>query len=115
MMIDDDTLKQLLRINDGLFQLCKLLNEKRYGNFFAAHPSSGRPYPHSDRSGQEQTPIAAMTMQPYKGYFIEGTALLVHPFSPDWYIGGSVWSPASSVDLQRGPACGAENPVTKEQ
>ena len=29
MMIDDDTLKQLLRINDGLFQLCKLLNEKR--------------------------------------------------------------------------------------
>ena len=29
MMIDDDTLKQLLRINDELFQLCKLLNEKR--------------------------------------------------------------------------------------
>ena len=29
MMIDDDTLKQLLRINDALFQLCKLLNEKR--------------------------------------------------------------------------------------
>jgi hypothetical protein len=29
MMIDDDTLKQLLRINDGLFQLCKWLNEKR--------------------------------------------------------------------------------------
>ena len=29
MMIDDDTLKQLLRINDGLFQLCKSLNEKR--------------------------------------------------------------------------------------
>jgi len=29
MMIDDDTLKQLLRINDTLFQLCKLLNEKR--------------------------------------------------------------------------------------
>ena len=28
MMIDDDTLKQLLRINDGLFQLCKSLNEK---------------------------------------------------------------------------------------
>jgi len=29
MMIDDDTLKQLLRINDELFQLCKRLNEKR--------------------------------------------------------------------------------------
>jgi hypothetical protein len=29
MMIDDDTLKQLLRINDDLLQLCKFLNEKR--------------------------------------------------------------------------------------
>ena len=29
MMIDNDTLKQLLRINDALLQLCKLLNEKR--------------------------------------------------------------------------------------
>jgi hypothetical protein len=29
MMIDDDTLKQLLRINDELLQLCELLNEKR--------------------------------------------------------------------------------------
>ena len=29
MMIDDDTLKQLLRINDGLLQLCKWLNKKR--------------------------------------------------------------------------------------
>ena len=28
MMIDDDTLKQLLRINDALFQLCKWLNDK---------------------------------------------------------------------------------------
>ncbi len=31
-----------------------------------------------------------MTMQSYKGYFIEGSALLVHPFSPDRYVGGSV-------------------------
>jgi hypothetical protein len=31
-----------------------------------------------------------MTMQPYKKYFINGSALLVHPFSPDWYVGGSV-------------------------
>ena len=29
MMIDDDTLKQLLRIDDELLQLCKWLNEKR--------------------------------------------------------------------------------------
>jgi hypothetical protein len=29
MMIGDDTLKQLLRINDELMQLCKWLNEKR--------------------------------------------------------------------------------------
>jgi len=28
MMIDDDTLKQLLRIDDGLMRLCKWLNEK---------------------------------------------------------------------------------------
>jgi hypothetical protein len=27
MMIDDDTLKQLLRINDELFQLCKSLTD----------------------------------------------------------------------------------------
>jgi hypothetical protein len=32
-------------------------------------------------------------MQPYKGYFIQGSALLVHPFSPDWYVGGSVLVP----------------------
>jgi hypothetical protein len=29
MVIDEDTLKQLLRINDGLFQLCKQLTDKR--------------------------------------------------------------------------------------
>jgi hypothetical protein len=29
MMIDDDTLKQLLRINDELMRLCKWLNERR--------------------------------------------------------------------------------------
>jgi hypothetical protein len=29
MKIDDDTLKQLLRINDELLQLCKWLNEKQ--------------------------------------------------------------------------------------
>jgi hypothetical protein len=29
MIIDDDTLKQLLRIDDELMQLCKWLNERR--------------------------------------------------------------------------------------
>jgi hypothetical protein len=29
MMIDDDTPKQPLRLNDELLQLCKWLNEKR--------------------------------------------------------------------------------------
>jgi hypothetical protein len=32
-------------------------------------------------------------MQPYNGYFIDGTALLIHPFSPDWHVGGSVLKP----------------------
>jgi hypothetical protein len=32
-------------------------------------------------------------MQPHKGYFIEDSALLVHPFSPDWYVGDSVLVP----------------------
>jgi hypothetical protein len=29
-------------------------------------------------------------MQPYKGYFIDGSAMPVHPFSPDYFVGGSV-------------------------
>jgi len=29
MMIDDDTLKQLLHINDELMRLCKWLSERR--------------------------------------------------------------------------------------
>jgi hypothetical protein len=29
-------------------------------------------------------------MYPYKGYFIKGKALLIHPFIPDWHVGGSV-------------------------
>jgi hypothetical protein len=40
-----------------------------------------------------------MTMQPYKEYLIEGSALMVHPFSPDWYVAGSVLlqGPSSSI------------------
>ena len=29
-------------------------------------------------------------MQTYKGCFIEGKAMLVHPFSREWYVGGDV-------------------------
>jgi len=38
-------------------------------------------------------------MQPYKGYFTKGTALLVHPFSPDWYVSGSVLVPGRSSSI----------------
>jgi hypothetical protein len=51
----------------------------RHGDFIPPYTPGGRPDPHSDRR-QEQI---ALMMQPYKGYFIEGDALLVHPFSPD--------------------------------
>jgi hypothetical protein len=62
MMIDDDTLKQLLRINDELLQLMQVSERKtRHGNFITPYTSCGRPYAHSDRSRQEQI---AMMMQP---------------------------------------------------
>src|SRR5262245_59034690 len=96
MMIDDDTLKQLLRINDELMQLCKWLNEKR------DMATSSRLIPLVDHlthvlieSWQKQTTV----MQPYKGYFITGSALPVHPFSPDWYVGGSVLVPGRSSSI----------------
>jgi hypothetical protein len=38
-------------------------------------------------------------MEPYKGYFIKGSALMVHPFSPDWYVGGSVLVPGLSDSI----------------
>ena len=54
MMSDDDTLKQLLRINDELLQLCKFLNEKRdMETSFRLIPLVDRFHPHSDRSWQE--------------------------------------------------------------
>jgi hypothetical protein len=43
-------------------------------------------------------------MQPYKGDFIEGDALIEHPFSPDWYVGASVLVPgrgSSIVEITR--------------
>jgi hypothetical protein len=43
-------------------------------------------------------------MQPYKGYFIAGSALMIHPFSPDCYVDGSVLVPdrgSSIVEVTR--------------
>jgi hypothetical protein len=43
-------------------------------------------------------------MQPYKGYFITDDALIVHPFSSDWYVGGNVLVPgrgSSIVEVTR--------------
>jgi hypothetical protein len=61
----------------------------RHGNFISPYTPRRRPDAHSDRSGQEQITL----MQPYKGYLIAGSALLVHPFSPDWCLGGNVLVP----------------------
>jgi hypothetical protein len=38
-------------------------------------------------------------LEPYKGYFISTTAMPVHQFSPDWYVGGSVYvsGPGTSI------------------
>ena len=55
MKIDDNTLKQLLRINDELLQLCKFLERKtRNGNFIPPYTTRRRSDSHSDRSWQEQ-------------------------------------------------------------
>jgi hypothetical protein len=90
MMIDDDTLKQLLRINDELLQLCKFLNEKRDMD------TASRLIPLVDElthilieAGKNKLHWRAM-MESYKGYFVDGSAMPVHPFSPDYYVGGSI-------------------------
>src|SRR5215475_9806206 len=67
----------------------------RHRNFISPHTPRRRPYSHFDRSGQQQIAV----MQPYKGYFITGSALLVHPFSPDWYVGGSVYVSGCSSSI----------------
>ena len=55
MVIDDDTLKKLLRINDALFQLCKFLTEKRdIETSFRLMPLMDQTHPHSDRSRQNK-------------------------------------------------------------
>jgi hypothetical protein len=77
----------------------------RHGNFISSYIHRGRPHPHSDRSGQEQITL----IQPYKGYFIEGSALLVHPFTLDCYEGGSVLVPgrSGSGGMVRAGGCAA--------
>jgi len=45
-----------------------------------------------------------MTLHPYKGYFVSGKALIVHPFSPDWYVGGSVDTPGRLGSIVGGDA-----------
>ena len=51
------------------------------------YTSSGRPDPHSDRSGQEQTTL----MKPYKGYFITSSAMPVHPFNRTGTLAAAFW------------------------
>jgi hypothetical protein len=43
--------------------------------------------------------VSPAMMQPYKGYFIEGSALPVHPFSLDWYVGASILVPGRSSSI----------------
>jgi hypothetical protein len=58
MKIDDDTVKQLLRINDELMAAMQVSERKtRRGNFISPYTVGGRPHAHSDRSGQEQTAL----------------------------------------------------------
>jgi hypothetical protein len=38
-------------------------------------------------------------LEQYKGYFIDGSALMIHPFRRDWYAGDSVYvsGPGTSI------------------
>jgi hypothetical protein len=56
-----------------------------HGNFIPPYTPRKRPHPYFDRSWQEQI---TLMMQLYRGYVIDGSALMVHPFSPDWYVMG---------------------------
>ena len=35
-------------------------------------------------------------MKPYKEYFVDGSAMMIHPFNPLWYPGGTVLKPGRS-------------------
>src|SRR5262245_17049651 len=74
--------------------------QARDRNVIAPYTASRPTHPHSDKSRHEQITV----MEPYKGYFIDGDAMPVHPFSPDWYVGGSVLVPdrgSSIVEVTR--------------
>ena len=61
MMIDDVTLKQLLRINDKLFAVVQVSERKtRHGDFIPPYTGHERSYSHSDRSAQEQIILDAI-------------------------------------------------------
>jgi hypothetical protein len=43
-------------------------------------------------------------MEQHKGFLIEGIAKMIHPFSPDWHVGGSALRPGrhgSIVEVTR--------------
>jgi hypothetical protein len=40
-----------------------------------------------------------MTIQPYKGYFVKDSAMMVHPVSPDYFVGGSVLASGRSSSI----------------
>ena len=106
-MIDDDTLKQLLRINDELMQLCKWLNEKRdMATSSRRYTSSGRPDPHFDRSWQEQTTL----MKPYKGYFITSSAMPVHHLTRTGMLAAAFWCRVAVVQSWRSRAFSLGSP-----
>src|SRR5262245_19223300 len=69
--------------------------QARHRNFIPPYTTRTPSHPYSDRSEQEQTTV----MQPYKGYFIDGDAMPVHLYSPDWYVGGSVLVPSRGSSI----------------
>ncbi len=40
------------------------------------------------------------TMETYKGYYISGTAGVVHPFSPESYPEGRIYKPARASSIE---------------
>ena len=53
----------------------------------SSHTNGSRPRYKAPKQERE------IGLQPYKGYFVTGDAMPVHPFSPDWYVGGSILVP----------------------
>ena len=54
-MIDDDTLKQLLRIDDETTAAMQVAERKaRHGDFISPYTPRGRPDPHSIEAGKNK-------------------------------------------------------------